>query len=364
MLNTYKFVYKYQLLTILSVFIFLNNYKLEAQNVATSCSQSLKEAQKAYEKGNIELIKSKIENCVSSTEYSKIEQMQAYRLMILSFLYLDDQTNAEKWMNDLLIFEPDYKPNKLLDPIEYIKLFESYNVFPWISVGLSVGVNASVPRTVWSYNLGLSDGNTTTKNKNGFSINFGGIADFNIYKKIFFTTEILLVTRSMQSEKAAFPNSKIIVNENQTFLEAPLSLKYVIGNGKIKPFLRLGVSLSLNLSANQSLNRVKTDIDATPEFSGPVVDVKGSRNVLNVFALAGAGIMYKIGYGNLFVDIRYMYGMSNFTKQSARYESFNSRLTSYGFIDDDFAINSIQLSTGYIYSFYKVKKRKKKIIIE
>lgn len=338
--------------------------QLLAQNTPSSCSQSLKEAQKAYEKGNIELIKTKIENCVSSTEYSKIEQMQAYRLMILSFLYLDDQANAEKWMNDLLTFEPDYKPNKLLDPIEYIKLYESFNVFPWISVGLSVGINASKARTIWNYNVGNTDGNNTTQNSTGFSINLGTVVDFNIKKNLFLTSEIQLVTRALRSEKAAFSNSNIVVNESQTSIEAPVSLKYIIFKGKIKPYIRLGGGVSLNLSSNQSLSRLKNDENATPEFSGPEVNVNSSRNPLNLFALVGGGLMFKIGYGHLFVDARYQYGLSNLVKQSNRYESVNARLTSYGYLEDDFAVNSIQINTGYIYSFYKVKKYKKKVISE
>ncbi|TAF72750.1 MAG: PorT family protein [Bacteroidetes bacterium] len=338
--------------------------QIVAQNTPSSCSQSLKEAQKAYEKGNIELIKSKIENCVSSTEFSKIEQMQAYRLMILSFLYLDDQKNAEKWMNDLLVFEPDYKPNKLLDPIEYIKLYESFNVIPWISAGLSIGVNASRARNVWDYNVGNSDGNNTTKNSTGFSINLGGVADFNLKKKLFLTTEVQLVTRALKAEKAAFSNSKITVLESQTLLEVPLSLKYIIGDGKLKPYIRVGGGINLNLSSSQSLNRIKDDENATVEYSGPAVDVKSSRNAINTFALVGAGLMFKIGYGHLFIDARYQYGLSNLVKQAGRYETVNSRLTSYGYIEDDFAINSVFINTGYIYSFYKVKKVRKKIVSE
>ncbi len=328
----------------------------------SSCSKALKEAQKDYEKGNIEKIAAKIEPCSNSEEFDKIEKMQAYRLLILTYLFLDDQKNADKWMYNLLKLEPDYKPNPLIDPIEYVKLYKSFRVVPWLSFGTFFGLNRSSVASKHAYSLNNSEDQPTTY-KPGVGIQLGFLADFNIKKNIFLTTEILLSTRSFSSNTDVLFDSYNVSNESSTWLEIPVSVKYIFLNKKIKPYIRAGSTLMWQTGTVSQIERFNKTSDQV-ELTGPAIDLTTQRSDLNFNVFAGGGIMYKMGYGNLFLDARYTLGFTNFVNQAERYTKMAELISTYGYLPDDFTLNTIQVCLGYSYSFFKVKKNKTKFIVE
>lgn len=329
---------------------------ISVSNAQNSCSQTLKEAQKSYELGQLNNIPQKLEGCMGSG-FSKIEKQQAYRLIILTYLFLDEYTQAEKWMNDLLVFEPDYKPNTTLDPIEYINLYNVFRVEPVISFGVMIGLNRTGPNVLHKYGVGNTDAKPSKYNP-GMNFNISAIADVLIYRSLFATVEGSLVFRNYNSSSSLLYASETTSSENQTWVDVPLTLKYVFGKGKFKPFVRAGGVANLILSSNAQLIR-KVEGTTQNEYAGPNVDLTSQRNTLNVGAVVGLGFTYKIGYGFLIFDARYIYGFSNITNISKRYSNFNSQLTNYGYMDSDLSLNSIQVSLGYMYSLYKVKKLKK-----
>ncbi|TAG56706.1 MAG: PorT family protein [Cytophagales bacterium] len=330
--------------------------------VVSSCSQKLKEVEKDYEKGNIDRIPAKIDPCANSEEFTKIEKMQAYRLLILTYLYLDDQKNADKWMYNLLVLEPDYKPNKLADPIEYVKLFNNFSVNPWLSFGAFFGLNRSNAKSFHAYSVSNNETNPTSY-KPSAGIQLGIIVDFLLKKKLFLTTELAVVAKSFTTNSNVLFDSYIINDESSSWFELPVSLKYVVGNYKIKPFVRVGAGVLLNNSSVSQIER-RNKITDQVEITGPIVDLSTQRTALNFNVFAGGGIMYKLGYGNLFLDARYSFGFTNLVKQSERYTKMTELITNYGYLPDDFVLSSIQISLGYSYSFYKIKKNKIKFIVE
>ena len=59
-------------------------------------------------------------------------------------------------------------------------------------------------------------------------------------------------------------------------------------------------------------------------------------------------------------NVRYYLGLTNLRNDKAPLDANNELLFRYGYIDNDFKINSIAISIGYIKPFYKPKKLKKK----
>lgn len=342
---------KFHLIAFLAFYCLINN-NVFGQN---SCSQTLKQAQKKYEQGSIETIPSLIEPCIK-TGFSRIELLQAYRLMILSYLFLDEQESAERWMNNLLEYEPDYKPNVTLDPIEYINLYKSFRVEPFFSLGVALGVNQARPRMVNNFGLGntvLSPSVYTP----GIGLNLGVTFDLILYRSLFLTADGILSFKNYSSVSNVLPKSNVSSNESQTWINVPLTLKYVIGRGKFKFFLRAGGSFDLLLSDQSALVRKNTQTGQN-EFAGPNVDLASQRNKINFSALAGAGFTYKVGYGFIILDARYYYGLTNISNPETRYKDFNTQITRYGYLDNDIALDNFQISIGYMYSLYKIIKIK------
>ncbi len=327
-------------------------------SIKSSCSQKLKEIQKNYELGLLEGIPNALQPCISNG-FTRIERQQAYRLMILTYLFLDEIEKANEYMNILLTSEPDYVPNASLDPIEYIRLFNSFRVQPFISFGVLAGLNQTNPRLVNNFGVGNTKAFPTTYQE-GVNFNIGVSIDFLLYRQLFLTTDGFLMLRNYISTSQILQNSKTTSTETYTSLSIPISLKYMVGGRKLKVFIRAGAAIDLMLTAQSQMIRKNTVTDQN-DFAGPNVNLIFQRNIINLAAFAGAGITYKLGYGYLTLDGRYYYGLSNIAKDSERYVNTTTQITNYGYLDNDLSWNNIQLNVGYMYSLFKVKKVKSKI---
>ncbi|MFN0050009.1 MAG: porin family protein [Cytophagales bacterium] len=327
----------------------------------SSCSQKLKEMQKNYEQGILSTIANDLEDCMFDG-FTKTEKLQGYRLIILSYLFLDENRNAEKKMNELLVYEPDYQPNKALDPVEYVKLYESFNVLPNISFGVSIGANQSAVNAGSTYGVGNTEV-IPVKFTGGIGLNFGVCADLLLYKNLFLTVEGYYTTKNFSSKQPILNSSELNTTESQTSISTPLTLKYSIGTRKIRFFVRSGFSLDYLLSSQNELIR-KNIITDQNDFAGASISMDSQRNKINFSAVFGGGITYKLGYGFAFIDARYLYGLTNYSNSKVRYNFFDTQVTNYGYVDPDFGLNNVQLSIGYMYSLYKVKKKKSNFIID
>lgn len=340
----------------LSMFTYAQNTdSLALVQAKATCSQKLKEMQKSYELGHIDIIPDGLKPCMNGG-FTKVEKIQGYRLIILSYLFLDEPAMARNAMNELLNFEPDYKPNASLDPIDYIKLYNSFRIIPVVSFGLGLGLNNTSVNQVNNFTTG-SDPQAITQFVNGTNLLFGAAADVLLYKKIYISTEGYYYTRSYQSNRKVLSNSILAVVEVLNSLQFPVSLKWVVGNRKIRGYLRAGVAPDYLLSSNATMVRENT-LTNQNDFAGPSFSLLAQRNAINFSLLAGAGVTYKLGYGYVFLDARYLKGFSNYTKTAARYQNFNTQITNYGYLSDDFGLDNLQATVGYMHNIFKVKSKK------
>jgi hypothetical protein len=346
---------------ILSTVLFLClQYKTYAQKdtlVTSSCSQKLKEMVKNYEQGYLTDILSALSECINSG-FTTNEKLQAYRLIILTFLFLDEQEKAKSMMYTLLKSEPDYKPNKALDPIEFINLYNSYSVLPYLNLGVSGGTNLTSPSILQSYSVANSEKQPTVYTP-GLSFNFGLVSDILVVNGLFVTVEGQYQSRIFSSSTQVLNSSINQSLESQTAVAVPLGVKYVFGKAKIKPYIRAGFATEFLIGANNEIKRVNSQNTNQTEFAGAPVDVLKQRSRLNLSVLAGLGVTYKVGYGYLFLDIRGLYGLSNLAIPGKRYNFFKEQISNYGYIENDFKLNQLQLNVGYSRSLYKVKSKLK-----
>jgi hypothetical protein len=72
--------------------------------------------------------------------------MQAYRLLAMAYLVNNDKENAQDAVAKMLNLNPTYRPSKLKDPVELIKLISGITVIPkfTLSLAVSAGTNTSL----------------------------------------------------------------------------------------------------------------------------------------------------------------------------------------------------------------------------
>lgn len=317
------------------------------------CSVILKIAEKFYDDGTIDSIAGLIEPCMQSG-FNQKEKLQAYRLFVLINLYKDKHTEAEYYMQKLLNYEPEYEVNRSIEEPEFLSLFDSYQTSPIWAYGFYAGVNFASISTTEEYGVNNLNIPSALKSSSGFSYHFGLKYNRFLYNKIELNIGLQFARNKYKNTKSEFDFTNISFEETQTRLSTPFTVSYDLKQGKIKPFIRAGISFGYLLDSKANVIRSYND-NSHAEIKGTAVELKKFRNPFNIWAIAGAGLKYKVKRGNIFFDVKYNLGLFNQVKSDTRYEN-TELIYKYYYIDNNFRINNLSLSIGFMYLFYKPEK--------
>jgi len=324
------------------------------------CIFKLQEAEKLYNQGLIEDIPGLLNPCIR-TGLSKEDKLQAYKLLILSYLFDDDQESADKAMLDFLKFSPEYKISPT-DSKEFIYLFNSYSNNALYSFGISGGLNFTniFIREQW----GNYDYNSTTDEYKAAGFGYQVRLNVNRYiaDNLEFVFEIMLKQNKFENLATipAFNNNDLnqqSYTETQTRFEIPLSITYDFDYGKIKPYLRAGASIGYLSNSLSKIRRLYIDNSTNTDLKSPDIQIKDKRNMLNYWGVIGGGIKYQIPRGYIVLDVRYNIGLLNQTKPDNRIVKDSESIWKYHYLDDNFLLNNGTVSLGYVYLLYKPKRK-------
>ncbi|HAS46035.1 MAG TPA: hypothetical protein DCS93_36470 [Microscillaceae bacterium] len=331
------------------------------------CAKTLEEAKAAYEEGRINDVPNILNDCMDVFEDNKVrkgnfdrnQKIEAYRLLSLTYLYLNEEDNAEKTLLKLLKLEPEYRL-KNNEPSEFKNLYGNFRVRPVLAFGGKGGGNImrfNVSKT-FSTNNPQSSTETYTS---GVGFQIGGAVELPLNKKLGLFLETYFSGRNYTLNNELFGYASTNYEETQSWIEIPLGVRYNLGDkynfsGHLKPYVFAGVSTGLLLNASTVvIRRDRVSSEELREVTGTAIPVTNLRNSLNISALFGAGVELKQGRGYLVLDVRYYMGLMNAVNAQQRY-SINELIFKYGHIDNDFKINNIAISVGYMYPIYKPKK--------
>lgn len=334
-------------------------FSTQAQNktkdsvVENRCIELLRDADKTYEAGRIDAIESMLLPCIQKEGFSKFEKLQAYRLIILSKLFDNRDEEANAYFLQLIKTDPEYQVNPVTDPSEFINLYNSYRTNPIYALGFKVGMNLAKPSSYVPYGV-YNTGENTGAYRSYLDVQFGFNADLYLNKKFSVGADLLLSLKKYQYKNTLLGYSELTAKETQMWLELPLVLKYTIGQKKLRAYLQAGGAVSMILSSN--MNIVRKDVNTqSNQAIGPDINARDLRNMFNYALVGGGGIRYKAGYGYLVLDVKYMYGLNNISHTADKYSN-DELIYKYGYIDNNFTLNTLMFSVGYYKSFYKPKK--------
>ncbi len=332
------------------VLAFILVWLSEAAAQVTNCSQTLRLANSTYEQGRLHELPSLLENCLK-LGFTGPEKVQAYRLLTLAYIYLEEPEKADASMLSLLQTDHEFKINDAVDPAEFIALYRTFRTNPVYRLGGKAGTNIAMA------NVASSDKVIEGVSKYNFSFGFSAAVSAEIPVKILkvknltFNPELYFQITSFNLTNQNL-YSKLIGPRTNTWVSIPLSLQYQFTRSKFNPYVALGIETAFLLSSKASEQR---QIKSNAGLELKTFDVKGDVNRLNYFGLIAAGAKYKIGKGMAVAELRYHQGIRNVTRIDGTYgNSFQT--WDYHTADAVYKLNYLSLTVGYLINIYNPKK--------
>jgi hypothetical protein len=322
------------------------------------CLNTLKKAKQLYEQGLIDDIPKILSNCMESG-FTRAQRIEAYKLIILTYLFDDNQFEAEKSMDEFLHKFPEYEvmPN---DPVEFVYLLQSYKTSLLYSLNLFIGPNFSTRRIIEPYST-LDRNQSSLSEQPGTGFQFGIGLSRNLHKSLSANIDLIYAFQNfsytnesnVQLGNDNFQFVKIQSAEKMKQVFMPVSLTLGFGKGNLNYFTRLGGEVGIVTKSTISIERSSDILNVTENN----YNTQNQRQQFYYAALIGGGLEYKVPRGYLVLDIRYHIGLNNMTVKKERY-SDPVLLSKYFYINDDFAINYLSINIGYYFSIYQSRKKK------
>jgi hypothetical protein len=321
------------------------------------CATKIQEAKKYYDQGMIEEIPQMLAPCMADG-FTRMQKIEAYKLIILSYLFDDDQFEAEKTMLEFLKKYPEYEimPN---DPIEFVYLFESYRTTSVFSFGFMAGFNLTDPRIIEPFSaFDLREAVFKNTMKPGFQIGIG--AGRYISRNMLVNIEFVFSSNQYKFTDEIVQHridglSSVSYYEKLYKAELPVTLIYEFNIKKMNYFLRAGASAAKITGVTGMPTRKFHENMGS--LSGEYTDISEYRLNMIYNGIIGAGVRYKVPRGVISFGFRATLGINNIVRSDKRWDN-QELIDKFYYRDDDFSLNTFSLNAGYYFSFYKPKKQR------
>lgn len=328
-------------------------YAAQSAQAQSTCAQTLRTARTVYDQGRLHELPALLESCLRQG-FTKQEQVEAYKLLTLAYIYLEEPAKADQSILGLLRTDPYFELNEASDPAEFIALYKTFRTTPIYRFGAKLGVNASSPNVTGR--VYAIDGLRAEYTP---AVNFQVASTFEIpvNQKITLNPEVYFFMRSFNyTSHVSLENNLENTSdgqEKQSWISLPVTVQYALFPSRVNPYISLGIATDYLLASQISLNNIRVNANTTPEQSETITE---RRNRIIVSAIASAGIKLKLGGGFVVSEIRYLYGLMPVNDPTTAFDVNEKLLFDKGYADSEFSVNSMSISAGYIFNVFKPKK--------
>lgn len=339
-----------RLLLLISIGCILS-VRLMAQS---SCTQTLRTARATYDQGRLHELPALLEGCLRNG-FTQQERVEAYKLLTLAYIYLEEPTKADESMLNLLRTDHYFEINPATDPAEFIGLYKTFRTTPIYRIGIKIGANGSQPNVMES--VEANEG--TSEYKSGISVQFHAVADIPLSKSLTLTPELGLMQRGFKyTNTISYPDSSFTTtaSEKQTWISLPVTLQYQFNRFSFKPYIGVGVQADYMVASTISAERIRNGFQFLQQES---TDVKDQREPLNLSALIAAGARFRLGGGYIVTEIRFAYGLMAVSNKESAFKN-DAIAFKYGYADSIFKVNSLSLTVGYVHNIFNPKKLRRR----
>lgn len=315
-----------------------------------TCELVLTQAQDEFNAGRFYSVPGLLQECLAKNQNREWKQ-RAYLLLAETYLLLENSEKADESYLNVLRANPEFVTDASRDPIDLVYLSKKFTATPVFSFHGKMGLNTSFIRVI--HDVKISSQNSTLEEyalRVGWQAGFG--LDYHYNESWALGTELnYAFTSFSHSTNNLFLAGRYTVDftDRQTWISVPLLIRYTKTENILRPFAYAGYTFNL-------LVRDRADMVIDGDTESPVFNFLDKRSNFMGAVIVGAGLKYKWGLRYFFADLRYSLGFNNLAKPSNRYNEVNQ---SWPYVDDDFRMDNIFLSVGYIHPFYKARKLKK-----
>lgn len=328
--------------------IFMSN-----SNAQDNCQTAIIEATNQFDNGNyqkvIDLLETKIDVC----DYSKDVKTQIYKMLITSYIEIDDIEKADKLTYYFVKKNPEYRTSNI-DPYPFVNSLNSFNIRRnWV-----VGVDGSITKT----NIKVINQYKLTEDFDNYSSEYKSRTSLilNLYFEKYFSKRFSILfditNYNLKISKSVYYGDFYEYIYKETGLVVKLSNKFsytIFDNNKISASLLLGYYAYAYTNPFFTVEYKYLGEDNTYEQKIPIE----KRHFGNVGYSSGVKFSYRLERFDINLQIAQNYDFIIFNDKNFRYYDLNP-IVDYYLIDDDFKIQQSVLLIGFSYNiFYKIKHK-------
>lgn len=344
----------YPMRRILLLSFFISFAVAHLARAQSTCAQTLRLAQSIYDQGRLHELPELLQKCLSENGFNDEEKVSAYKLLTLTYIYLEEPEKADQMMLALLRTDTEFKVNDAVDPAEFVALYKTFRTYPIYRIGGKLGAVAAVP-SIMSADF-VDDGT------NEYSYNFGFNASVaaeiplgKLSKKFSLNSELAFQLLSFNATNSGADPVKVTdATETQAWISLPVTMQYSLFERNItNVYVGAGISADYLMSSSVKVFSDRGDENSTvSENSYPVMQ---QRKKLNSGLLFAAGYKRKIGKGFFVLEARFKMGLLPLLTKADTYENY-TLVYNYHYVDGIFRLNTLSISAGYLLNRYNPKK--------
>jgi Outer membrane protein beta-barrel domain len=323
------------------------------------CGEALTNARNELDAGHVEPIPAILEGCLN--KFTSVQKIDAYRILTITYLYLDNPLKAEASFMALLHVDPEFRVTDD-DPIELVYLSKQYITNPIISFSARAGASFSIV-SVLNSNRVDRDSNTPPRYRPGVGFVAQGAFDLHFNNIVALNTAIEISSRNYKKEGTLFagnPEEQDLEQiRNNTHLSLPIALSFTYPGELNSPYIYGGYSPSYTI--NSKAQNIRRQIRQATTIEGPTVDKIHSTARFSHSLIFGIGLKRRIKYTYVLIDLRYRLGMTNMNNQNNQFDFSNEDVKEdmYTYLnpDDDYTWSGIELTVGFVLPKYRPRKK-------
>jgi opacity protein-like surface antigen len=313
-----------------------------------------------YNSGLAESALSILEPCLFNKqmhkELAREESVNIYRLAALSSIMIGNPENAEKYIRELLKYQPDYAERwREGDLMEFRQIVEGISSQPSLKLGFRAGINVPMLELKKNYTDPEKQGaRFLLDGRTGFQSGVVGEAAISRNMTLEAGLGMMFVWFDYQVESGLSGNYQY--EQEIIYLEIPLLIKYYLPlNGALKPYLQGGVSGKFSLYLRENSEQFGKHWFTESSNSDNIL-ATFVTDLENLGIAVGAGIKYDLKKISILADIRYShYPLSN--SKLAKFDEIRGyedipSTEGFGYTNDInlITLSNLQISFGFAYN--------------